>query len=592
MRHFFHRKPLIEIFKSVQYKDTCPLRFSSSIWSRSLADIFLLLFFAGLFFCLHRYLIQVFSPMQAKVDIELSPISLLQYTSFSLFRGVFAYILSLIFSLIWGIWSAKDKVAEKALIPLLDVLQSIPVLGFMPGFVLLLIGVFPTTNLGLELAAILMIFTGQAWNMAFGVYHAIRTVPFDKIESAQLYQFSSWQSLRWIELPFASISLVWNSMMSMAGGWFFLMISEAFQLGSKDFRLPGLGSYMSVAAAKGDFYNMLSSIVAMILLIVFLDQCLWRPLVAWSRKFSIEDIGRDEIEKTWFLEVLKNSILLSYIRTSIRFASNQMKTWLFQGKSKQLRELLQRSIGKSISLICLFLLLSAFSIGLFYLIKLIKPVSSDEWLHLMKMAGLTFSRVLSCLVIGLLVMVPLGLGIGLSPRLSKRLQPILQITASFPATLLFPAIIWLMHSLNTSLEITSLALMLTGTVWYLLFNILAGTKALPQDLKEVSMNFHFSKKQNYRFLYLPGIFPYLVTGTLTAAGGAWNASIVAEYISYQGKNLTVPGLGSSISQAAADGNIPLLVASIFVMAALVVLINYQVWLRLYHYSEQRFALNY
>ncbi len=256
--------------------------------------------------------------LRPAVEIDLSLGALPGYTLLSLSRGVAAYVLSLVFTLVYGYWAAHDRVAERVLIPALDILQSIPVLGFMPGVVLGLVGLFPHSNVGLELASVIMIFTGQAWNMTFSFYHSLRSIPRDLGEVAVLNRFGWWQRFRWVELPFSAIGLIWNSMMSMAGGWFFLMVSEAFVLGDKDFRLPGLGSYMSVAVARGDGRAMLGAVVAMTLMIVALDQLLWRPVVVWSQKFRVEESGQAEAMESWFLEFLKRSRILPWASGLLR----------------------------------------------------------------------------------------------------------------------------------------------------------------------------------------------------------------------------------------------------------------------------------
>lgn len=545
-----------------------------------LCDFILIFLFVGLGIGFISYFHRFSEPLQATVPIDPSPLSLPKYTFFSMSRGLLGYVLSLIFSLAWGFWSAKDKVAERCLIPVLDILQSIPILGFMPGLILLLVGLFPSSNVGLELAAIVMIFTSQAWNMAFGVYHSLRIIPQDKIDCAKANRFSSWQRIKWLELPYSVISLVWNSIMSMAGGWFFLVVNEAFQLGNRDFRLPGLGSYMSLAAQAGDIPAMLWAISAMIALIVFLDTVLWKPLVAWSQKFRVEETGCTSYSNSIMLQILTHSYLISKIRQRAHF---------FSGKKISLPKI--KFSPLVISRICLTVLLSLIAAALFFLFRNVTGVAWDEWVQLGQMVLLTLARVLCCIGIGALIALPLGLTIGLSEKLSKRLEPVIQIAASFPATLLFPILVFLFYKTGIRLDVGSIILMLMGTFWYILFNVIAGAKAMPSDLKEVATAFQWKKPQRFFHLYLPAIFPYFVTGLITAAGGAWNASVVAEYITYQNQVLTVPGIGSTINLSAQSGNIPLLVASLLTMSFVVVLINYQVWLRLYHYSEKRFSLN-
>ena len=539
----------------------------------------------GIAFGLILYARQFFGPYQEKIEINLSPWHLPKYTFFSMSRGLAAYFCSFVFGLLWGFWAAKDRVAEKILIPLLDVLQSIPFLGFLPGIVLLFVNLFHKTNMGLELAAILLIFTAQVWNMAFGVYHAIRTIPEDKVECAAAYNISGWQKFHWIELPATTLSLVWNSIVSMAAGWFLLMVNEAFRLGRRNFRLPGLGSYMSVAAAEGNAGAMIWAILAMIALIVFLDQILWRPLVVWSQKFRLEETGPSVVTETWFLNVLKNSYFLLAIRRLFHISSRFLQNLMRNRKSSK------GFVLKLISRILLIALLGLLITAIAFVVRMVKDVSFGEWLYLGELFLLTLGRVIICLILGVLVALPLGLFVGLSEKWSRLLEPFIQVGASFPATLLFPIAILLFEAAGFPLGIGSVFLMLMGSFWYIFLNVIAGARAMPSDLREVAANFTFNRRQRFFFLNLPAVFPYLVTGLVTASGGAWNASIVSEYVSYKNQILTTPGIGSSISLAAQNNDMPLLAASIVVLVVVVVIINLAVWLRLYHYSEKRFAIN-
>ncbi len=550
------------------------------------SDLFLIVLAICLCVGFSSYLGQFFGALHEKVDIDLSFWHLPQYTFFSFTRGLAAYVLSLIFAIAVGFLAAKDRFAEKVLIPLIDILQSIPFLGFLPGFVLLFMAIFPRSNMGLEIAAILLMFTAQVWNMVFSVYHSIRTVPLEKSECATAYQFSASQRLRWIELPCTVQSLVWNSMMSMAGAWFFLMVNEAFTLGGKDFWLPGLGSYMRMAASQEDFPAMAGAIIAMLLLIVFINQLLWSPLVSWSQKFRIEETNAQPQIDSWFLTILRNSYFINFIRVLFERLGKGL-----QNRKRERRKLNFHLTIKTLSKIVVIALLVLLAVAAFYVFELLKNVTIDQWLHLVKMLGFTFSRVLICIVISLAVMVPLGIFISATEKRALYLQPILQIIASFPATLLFPILVLIFVVLKIPLGIGSVLLMLMGTQWYVLFNAIAGAKAIPSDLNEMTRSFQFSDRHRFLSLQLPAMVPYLITGVVTAAGGAWNASIVAEYVTYKNQVWTTPGIGSAISMAAQNNDYPLLAAGILVMVAVVVLINYFVWLRLYHYSEKRFALN-
>jgi NitT/TauT family transport system permease protein len=530
--------------------------------------------------------------LRPAAEIDLSPWALPRYTFFSLTRGLLAYVLSLTFTLVYGYWAAKDARARRVLIPLLDVLQSIPVLGFLPGFVLALVALFPRSNVGLELAAVLMIFTGQAWNMTFSFYQSVRSVPDDLSEAASVYRFSWWERFRWVELPYSAIGLVWNSMMSMAGGWFFLMINEAFRLGEKDFRLPGVGSYMSLAVEQGRVDAMLWAVLAMTLMIVGLDQLLWRPVVVWAQKFRVEEGGAQERMSSWFLNWLRRSRLLAAAgawwerRLRAREAARAAAPEPPEAEAAPHRPRL--ALLEPLPLLALLGLLGY---GAWLLADTVRAVPWEDWVGLAGDAGWTLGRVLLATALGTLWALPAGLAIGLSPRLSRVLQPVVQVVASFPAPMLFPLVIAGLRAAGVSLDWGSVLLMLLGTQWYILFNVIAGAMAVPADLREAAASYRITGWQRFRVLYFPAVFPSLVTGWVTAAGGAWNASIVAEYVTFRGEVLEAHGLGARISAAAESAQFPLLAASVLVMSAVVVTFNHAVWRPCYHLAATRFSLN-
>jgi NitT/TauT family transport system permease protein len=576
--------------------------------------------------------------------IYLSPWYLPGYAFFSLSRGLIAYALSLLFTLAYGYWAAKDALAEKILIPLLDILQSIPVLAFLPGVFLALQGLFPGSNVGLELAAIIMIFTGQAWNMTFSFYHSLKSVPADQFEVAQVYGFSWWQRFKWVELPFSTTGLVWNSMMSMAGGWFFLMICEAFKLQDQEVRLPGLGSYMTAAVEQMDsqgYGPMIWAILAMILMIVLLDQFLWNPVVVWAQKFRVEEGASEEKPTSWFLDLLQRSRLLRLAGRWIRRAENpDVATAAPPGPAPGASAPDQPTSSRGgkpspwparVSVALFAVLLALLVVAVWKLVSLLlfgipafvdpdhperctyaqAGVTGAQWLWLLGLAGLTLGRVLLAVAVGTLWTVPVGLFIGLSPRLRQYLQPVIQVAASFPAPMLFPLVVLVLHGLGVTLGWGSIVLMLMGTQWYILFNVVAGAQAIPADLQEAAHSYRLSLWQRFRALYLPGIFPFLVTGWVTAAGGAWNASIVSEYVTVKNVDMAPAwGLGSAISLAvnppadAAGGlagglvydrlqapNLPLLAAAVLVMAVMVVTFNRAVWRQMYELAARRFSLS-
>jgi NitT/TauT family transport system permease protein len=525
------------------------------------------------------------------VEIDLNPWNLPKYTFFSMVRGLAAYILSLTFTFIYGSWAAKDKIAERVLVPLLDIFQSIPVLGFMPGLVLTFVGIFHQSNVGLELAAIIMIFTGQVWNMTFSFYHSICSVPEDMRHVASIFQFNRWQILKRVEIPYATIGLVWNSMMSMSGGWFFLMVSEAFVLGHNDFRLPGIGSYMSVAVYQGNFPAMAYAILSMVIMIVFLDIFLWKPVVAWSQKFRIEDTGIQPITSSFFLDWLRKAGLLQYI-CKISGTVNDYFSYLLttRKKSATAHEKTNTTIQIFIwALYAFFIFLFVF--GCWKLYHMLQILSLSAWSQILWCGFLTLLRVLSAVAVGTLWALPAGLAIGLSSRLSRILQPGIQIIASFPAPMLFTPIIIILNIIGINLGFGSIVLMLLGTQWYILFNVIAGAMSIPDDLREASRLFNMNRWQRLKNLYIPSVFPFLVTGWVTATGGAWNASIIAEYVVFKGNALTAQGLGAMISQSAEKADYALLTGSIITMAVFVVAFNRIVWRGLYRIAQKRYTVS-
>jgi NitT/TauT family transport system permease protein len=560
-----------------------------SVW----ADIVILIAGGALLFGLVEVGREWTGVHRPAIQLDLSLWALPAYTFYSLVRGLIAYLLSLLFTLGYALWAAKDRRAERVLIPLLDILQSIPVLGFMPGVVLALVALFPRTNIGLELAAVVMIFTGQAWNMTFSLYHSLKSVPADLQEAARLYRFDWWRRFTWVELPFGTTGLAWNSMMSMAGGWFFLMINESFVLGGHDFRLPGLGSYMSVAAEQGNGQAMVAGVVAMIVMIATLDQVLWRPVIVWAQRFRVEETASAEAPRSWFLALLRRSRLRRRIeawrirrgRREARRPREAAPTVLWDatpGTPALLR------VGATTALV---ILAASLAYGSAQLVHLLLRLPIGSWGTLLGAAGVTLARVLLATVLGTLWTVPVGLAIGLSPRLSRLLQPVVQVVASFPAPMLFPAVIALLHLVGVGLGWGSVLLMLLGTQWYILFNVVAGASSIPSDLRETARSFGLGRWQRLWALYIPATFPYLVTGWVTAAGGAWNATIVAEYVTHRGQILKTFGLGAVISEAATRADFHTLAAAVLLMSAVVVTFNRLVWRPAYQLAQTRYSLD-
>jgi NitT/TauT family transport system permease protein len=529
-------------------------------------------------------------PFTPEVEISRSLWALPAYAGYSLLRITLAYALSLAFTLVYGYIAAYNPRAEKFMIPLLDVLQSIPVLSFLPGVMLAMVALFPGRQLGVEAGAILLIFTGQVWNMAFSFYASLKSIPKEMREAAKIYQFSWWQRFIQMELPFSAIGLVWNSMMSVAGGWFFLMACEMFVLGSRDFRLPGLGSYLQTAASAGDTRSIVWGVITMIAVIVLLDQFVWRPVIAWAEKFKVEQVESSDAPRSWVLDLIRHSRSLAQIRKkTVRPLSERAMLYFSQVRAADETE--KRSPWKIwlVRFLALALLI-AMGYGVVRVAMILAGLQKAE----LKEAGIgllaTFVRVNLALVIGALWTIPAGVAIGFNPKLARIAQPLAQIAASVPATALFPVVLLLLIRVGGGLGVGSIVLLLLGTQWYILFNVIAGAIAIPTDLKECCSVFRMQGIERWKKLILPGIFPYLVTGMVTASGGAWNASIVAEYFHFKGHIYTTTGLGATISQATDAGNFDLLLAATMMMAATVVTINRLVWRRLYALAETRYRL--
>lgn len=530
-------------------------------------------------------------PLRPVAEIHLEVEYLPLYTFLSLSRGVAAYCLSFLFTLIYGGMMARTRGAERVMVPLLDVLQSIPVLGFLPGFVMVLVHLFPHRNIGLELASVLMIFTGQVWNMTFSYYASLKSLPLDLVAVTRLMKMSRWEKFLRLDLSFAANGLVWNSMMSMAGGWFFLTVCEAFMLGDHDFRLPGLGSYVSLAIERGDTRAQLLGLSAMLMMIVAVDQLIWRPVVAWSRKFTDEQ--RLEGSGSWFWERLQRSRVWHAGSAGLALLLRRMRPYVvalagrFHRGSARIgsrgRGWIVRSVGLVLAL--------GIAVGAVFYLRLLSTLTWREWLGLLGSAGTTFLRVLFAVAIASLWTIPVGVWIGQRPGWSRALQPVIQMAASFPAPMIFPMVVGAMLAMGAGLGLSSVLLLVLGTQWYILFNVMAGSSAIPRELWEVVRLARLSVFGRWKTLILPALFPSLLTGWISAMGGAWNASIVAEYMKYKGQTLTAHGLGAAINQATAQGNFHVLAAAVGLMAVAVVGFNRLVWRPLSHHAQNRFSLS-
>jgi NitT/TauT family transport system permease protein len=539
---------------------------------------------------------QFSSKYQQTLVIDLSFWALPRYTILSLGRGIAAYILSLAFTLIYGTIAAHNHRAEKVMIPALDVLQSIPVLSFLPGLVLAMVALFPTREIGLELACVITIFTAQVWNMTFSFYGSIRSIPSPLREVARVNGLSAWRVFKILELPASMIGLVWNSMMSMAGGWFFLTVSEAFSLGDKDFRLPGIGSYMNEAINQDNRPAMVAAVIAMIIMIVVVDQCFWRPIVVWSERFKMEDTADADKAQSWLINLLQHSRLWQWIGRHVRHRKSDSAEAVMSSAPPGARKALPPWIGL-VSRVLLVLVLAAGGLwGAWHIIHLLIQLplrnqsTHEDWLHVLLALLESFLRTTAAVLLGTLWALPAGILIGLSPKWSQRLQPFVQVAASFPAPMLFPVVTTVIIAMHIPFTAGCVALMLLGAQWYILFNVIAGAMAIPSELKEACRVFHTPVWERWMRLYIPGVFPYLTTGLITAAGGAWNATIVSEFVQMKDHTYIAYGLGSLISQSSGDGDYPLLAATTVTMAISVVILNRLIWKRLYRLAEKRYSL--
>ena len=553
-------------------------------------DSLLILTIISLLLFIIRTATQFTGEYHPNLVIETALSVLPSYTAQTFLRIAIAYFLSLLFSIIYAYIAYHSSVLAKVLIPLLDILQSIPVLSFLPGVVLALISLFPGERIGIEIAAILLIFTGMTWNMVFSFYQSLCSIPRDLIEAARIYHLNFWQRFWTLELPAGAIGLVWNSVMSVAGGWFFLIAIESFALGDRHFRLPGLGSFLAEAADTGDIVAIAWGLAVMIGIIIAIDFLVWRPLIAWVEKFKYQMVEAENVTQ---------SIVLDFLRRSPTLETLAEKIWqpLLQRLEQPLTLPAFPSSSIQIAAIAqwfnwLFLCGFAFIVlwGTWEAVLLLRNLSFADWQRVMVGAIFTALRVVTALILSLLWTVPAGVAIGRNPQLAKILQPIIQIVASVPATALFPVLLLFLARLGGGLQIGSVALMMLGTMWYILFNVIAGARSLPAELFEAAKVYKLSLVQRWQTVILPGIFPYLTTGMITAVGGAWNASIVSEYVHFQGQTLTASGLGETIAQATATGNFSLLLAATVVMSLLVVLTNRLVWRKLYLLAQEKYKL--
>jgi len=521
--------------------------------------------------------------------IILAPRALPYYTLLSVGRMTAAYLISIIFALSYGYAAAHSRRAERGLLPLLDVLQSVPILSFLPVALLSLSALLPD-EVAVELASIFLIFTSMAWNLAFSAYQSMSTIPRDLQEASDTFQLAPLLRFRLVELPFAMRALLWNSLLSWAGGWFFLMAAETFALGERDFRLQGLGSYLQAAAQAGDSQAVAWGLVALVATIVALDQLLWRPALAWAERYRLELVESEEVTRSWLYDLLSRSWLVEQFLTRIWQPLGEA----FDRALVQVRpartEGERRERGRGLGLAIAALIALALGYSVFRALQFLAQLPLAQWTRIGLAVGATAVRVAIALVIGTLWTIPAGVLIGSSKRVASVALPAVQVVASIPATALFPIFVVALISLPGGLNLAAVLLMLLGTQWYILFNVIAGAAAIPQDLYYTAAMLGLSPTLRWRVLSLPALYPYLVTGLITASGGAWNASIVAEFVVVGGRTRQVLGVGALIAGATERGDLVLLFAATLALIVVVVAINRLLWRRLFVRVSEQYRL--
>ena len=525
------------------------------------------------------------------IPLSLDPGHLPMYALRTVLRMVAALVVSLVFTFVYATLAAKSRRAEEILVPLLDILQSVPILGFLSITVTGFIAMFPGSLFGVEMAAIFAIFTSQAWNMAFSFYQSLKTVPKELHEASELFGLSAWQRFWKLEAPFATPSLIWNTMMSVSGGWFFVVASEAITVGKTSVTLPGIGSYVAQAILNKNLPAIGFALFTMLIVILMYDQLLFRPLVAWAEKFKFELTESQDSPESWILTLFQRAHVLRNLVKSIGKLWNRLTERVPKPVRRTPGFRKESPLQKLQGVTWYGILLGAIVFGAWLLISfVVNGVGHAEILKVFMLGLMTFARVMALLVLASLVWVPIGVIIGLNPRLATTVQPLAQFLAAFPANLFFPVAVYLLVRYRLSPEIWTAPLMILGTQWYILFNVIAGASAIPTDLREAARNLGLRGWRLWKHLLLPGIIPSLITGLISASGGTWNASIVAEVVSWGSTTITATGIGSYIAQWTEKGDYPHIVLGIAVMSLYVLLFNRLFWRRLYKIAQTRFRL--
>jgi NitT/TauT family transport system permease protein len=569
-------------------------RFAPYAFLRDLAsrwDVLAFIVVIGLIAFLGETSRGLFAPLSALeiTPLSLDPVHLPEYAARTTFRMLAGLFLSLVFTLTYATWAAKSERAGKLLVPILDILQSVPILGFISITVVFFMSLAPGRVLGAEFAAIFAIFTSQAWNMAFSFYQSLRTVPIELIEAAESFRLSPWMRFWQLEVPFGMPALIWNMMMSMSGGWFFVVASESISVGHTTVALPGVGSYIALAIEQKNLVAIGWAIATMLVVILLYDQLLFRPLVAWVDRFRVEQDPGVNVPDSWALTMMRRSRLIQ--AATIAFHATVM--WTSRAVKRKDGPVREVTAGpkRSMDLFWVSLVVVAVVGGLWHIVAvLIKNTPLTEALHVCGLATLTMLRVFILIALASLVWVPIGVWVGMRPRAAQFVQPIAQFMAAFPANLLFPIAVYGIVTWKLNPDIYLSPLMILGTQWYILFNVIAGASAIPAEMRYAAANFRVSGWLWWRKVALPGILPFYVTGAITASGGSWNAAIVAELATWGNTQVQARGLGSYIAEATTAGDFHRIVLGIGTMSLFVVVINRLFWRPLYYYAERKYRL--
>jgi NitT/TauT family transport system permease protein len=528
------------------------------------------------------------------LPISLEPTALPFYALRTVLRMFIALGFSLLFTLIVGTLAAKNKRAEHVIIPMIDVLQSVPVLSFLAITVTGFIHLFPGSLLGPECASIFVIFTAQVWNITLSFYQSLKTVPSDFHEVGSMFQLSAWQRFWKIEVPCSLSGLLWNMMMSMSASWFFVVLSEAIAVSHQNIRLPGVGSYIALAIEQGNLQAIGYAILTMVIVICIYDQILFRPLIAWSEKFKLDATPDDEPYQSWCLNWLRKSRLMEHLGVAMTWVKDKIMhmTWFSRRPLFAVSRDEAPKSGMAMDWLWNTLVWGVFVFAAYALFQFISStISLSDVGHVALLGMATALRVMILIVISSLIWIPIGVWIGLRPRWVQTMQPLIQLAAAFPANLFYPLFVIAIVRFHLNVQIWVTPLMILGTQWYILFNVIAGASTIPRDLNLVAANFGVSGLQWWRKLILPAIFPFYITGAITAAGGAWNASIVAEWVSWDGTVLRATGLGEYIQANTVAGHFPQIALGTAMMCLYVLIFNYVLWRPLYRLAEARFQLD-